>query len=127
MAFAKTYLHILKAVADATPLPQSFFDNSNRTFEPILTIVDGEEVLVERSPSNTTITVGLESNPQTKGLTKVYTEDETEMILVGIPNLNQWEMLDILELWTAYGDGDFQALLSHSETMELIKSLDDED
>lgn len=120
MAFANTYIFILKSVAEEESLPQAFFDNPFRLFEPIVGANDEE---VAREPSNTTILDGLGSHTLTKGTVREVQANGQTFILCGIPNLNQWESWAIKEMWDDYGDLGFQCLLAHNEALGLLKTI----
>lgn len=125
---SRTYIHMLKSVAESTAMPQAFFDNPNRSFDPIPN-EDPELEPTPRDPSNTTIAEALEAHGPTRGATATYTrEDGQVFIMCGVPNMIWEEILAVRDMSKEYadavhaGDMSFKTLLSVMEAREVRKT-----
>jgi hypothetical protein len=127
---SRLYITMLKVIAESYPLPQAFFDNPNRSFYKLNAgeiDENGEPILVDRDPTNTTIITGLEATRETSGMTRVLNipngEGSTsEFIICGVPNLTQAEIDGIREMREVYGDMGFKVIRNHPEAKEFINA-----
>jgi hypothetical protein len=114
---SRTYIYITKIGADTTSMPQAFFDNPTRSFNPIVTVIDDVETTTARNPSNTTISEAVEAYAQTKGTVKTI----GDYVLIGMPLLTQDEIWAIRSLWDSHGDLDWKCILNPSEAQALTQ------
>ena len=120
---------MLKQIAESYPLPQAFFDNPYRSFDPIYSTSEGgeEPTATPREPGNTTILRGLEASPETRSMTRLVNIPDgeggtQEFIVCGVPNLTQAEIDGIREMREVYGDMEFKVIRNHPEVREFINA-----